>query len=113
MTFEKFKTYLWGAFFGAIGWWVALAFGFGWTSAATTQTQTAEAVSQALVPVCADQFEANDAWLAELKKAGKYEQEDVVRKYVKKIGDRDVDYRLGRECLAEINKRTQTAASSH
>jgi hypothetical protein len=56
------KPALWGAAGGAIVWWVVLAFGFGWTSAGTTEKlasgRAEKAVVAALAPVCAERFNA-------------------------------------------------------
>ena len=56
------KPALWGAAGGAIVWWAVLAFGFGWTSAATTvklaNARAEKAVVAALAPVCAERFNA-------------------------------------------------------
>jgi hypothetical protein len=56
------KPALWGAAGGAIVWWVVLAFGFGWTSAGTTEKlasgRAEKAVVAALAPICAEKFNA-------------------------------------------------------
>src|SRR5712691_4489086 len=59
---SEVKPALWGAAGGAIVWWVALAFGFGWTSAGTAEklasARAEKAVVSALGPVCAERFNA-------------------------------------------------------
>jgi len=59
---QEVKPALWGAAGGAIVWWVVLAFGFGWTSAGTTEKlasgRAEKAVVAALAPVCAERFNA-------------------------------------------------------
>jgi hypothetical protein len=59
---SQVKPALWGAAGGAIVWWIALAFGFGWTSAGTTEklagARAEKAVVAALTPVCAEKFNA-------------------------------------------------------
>src|SRR5437667_6308338 len=56
------KPALWGAAGGAIVWWVVLAFGFGWTSAGTTEklasARAEKAGVSALAPICAEKFNA-------------------------------------------------------
>src|SRR5438067_3126030 len=56
------KPAVWGVIGGAIGWSAVLAFGFGWTSAETTQklanAHAEKAVVTALAPVCAEKFNA-------------------------------------------------------
>jgi hypothetical protein len=59
---QEMKPALWGAAGGAIVWWVVLAFGFGWTSAGTTEKfasgRAEKAVITALAPICAQKFNA-------------------------------------------------------
>jgi hypothetical protein len=59
---QEVKPALWGAAGGAIVWWVVLAFGFGWTSAGTTEKlasgRAEKAVITALAPICAEKFNA-------------------------------------------------------
>ena len=54
------KPAAWGAFGGAVVWWILLAFVFGWTSAGTAEKQAAKrsdaAVVSALAPICAHSF---------------------------------------------------------
>ena len=54
------KPFSWGLAVGAIGWWVVLAFVFGWMSPGTASkeaaAQTQQAVVAAMAPVCADRF---------------------------------------------------------
>ena len=56
------KPVLWGAAGGAIVWWAVLAFGFGWTSAGTTEKlasgRAEKAVVAVLAPICAEKFNA-------------------------------------------------------
>jgi hypothetical protein len=56
------KSAVWGAVGGAVVWWAVLAFGFGWTSAATTlklaNGLAEKAVVAALAPICAEKFNA-------------------------------------------------------
>jgi hypothetical protein len=60
MKNSNLKPFAWGLAAGAIGWWVVLAFVFGWTSASTATkeaaVQTEQAVVAALAPVCANRF---------------------------------------------------------
>jgi hypothetical protein len=59
---QGMKPALWGAAGGAIVWWVVLAFGFGWTSAGTTEKlasgRAEKAVVAVLAPICAEKFNA-------------------------------------------------------
>jgi hypothetical protein len=60
MKFSSLKPFSWGLGVGAIGWWVVLAFVFGWMSPGTASreadAQTEEAVVAAMAPVCAERF---------------------------------------------------------
>lgn len=57
---NNLKPFAWGLVIGAFSWWIALAYGFGWTSASTAREeaarQTQQAVIAAMAPVCADRF---------------------------------------------------------
>lgn len=69
---NNLKPFAWGLVIGAFGWWIALAYGFGWTSAGTARQEAArhtqQAVVAALAPVCANRFLALPN--AAAKKAG-------------------------------------------
>src|SRR5688572_7819166 len=57
---NNIKSFALGLASGALGWWVVLAFVFGWASAGTAQRQaeqqSEQAVVSALAPVCAERF---------------------------------------------------------
>ena len=57
---NNFQPFAWGFVSGAVGWWVVLAYAFGWTSAGTAHRlaaqQSEQAVVGALAPVCAERF---------------------------------------------------------
>jgi len=82
--FNNFKPFAWGVASGAVGWWIVLAFVFGWTSLGTAERQAAqqaeEAVVAALAPVCADRFLALPKAAekkATLAKATSWERRDL------------------------------------
>ncbi|HLI12856.1 MAG TPA: hypothetical protein VKY65_14785 [Alphaproteobacteria bacterium] len=82
------KPGIWGIIIGAIGWWIVLAYGFGWMSAGTAKqmadNQAQSAVVAAVTPYCVQRFEqqpnAVTAWKALKKSADNYNQSDFVQK---------------------------------
>ena len=90
--------------------WVG-GYGFGWTTRGNTEKMVAAASSDAMVPICADQFLAlgPDAQ-AEYKNIKATDRDDVVRKHLKKVGAVTVDYSFAKACASAIDLRAQTAA---
>ncbi len=79
------RPYAWGAVGGAVGWWVILAFVFGWMAPGSAhrraENQAQQAVVAALAPVCADSVLAQ-ADVAEkrvaLSRAMSWERRDLL-----------------------------------
>lgn len=85
---------------GAIVAFLVVGFlGFGWLGApnvgfitggsATKQAETA--ITNMLVPICADQVVGNPAAVADLQKTQRSDWDDAVMRHVKKVGPRDVN----------------------
>jgi hypothetical protein len=63
-----------------------------------------------LVPLCVTQFTATDGAVAKLKLT-QYGHDDVVREFVKKVVDTDMDYSFARACTSGVDDAlTKTAA---
>lgn len=105
---SKMQTFFGGAFVGAVGLWLFLYLVAGWSSAGTTSLRSAEAVTAALADVCATRFVANEGWKTELEKAETYLRDEVVSRHIKKVGSRDMDWRLARACVAAIKNGKAT-----
>src|SRR5829696_6004247 len=90
--------------------WIG-GYGFNWTTSGSAQKMLAAASSDAMVPICADQFLAlgPDAQ-AEYKNIKAADRDDVVRKHLKKVGAVTVDYSFAKACASAIDVRAQTAA---
>jgi hypothetical protein len=90
--------------------WVA-GYGFSWMTSGTAEKMVAAASSNAMVPICADQFLAlgPDAQ-AEYKSIKAADRDDVVRKHLKKVGAVTVDYSFAKACASAIDVRAQTGA---
>jgi hypothetical protein len=90
--------------------WVG-GYGFSWTTGGNAQKMVTAASSDAMVPICADQFLAlgPDAQ-AEYKNIKATDRDDVVRKHLKKVGVVTVDYSFAKACASAIDLRAQTAA---
>ena len=88
------KPACWGAAGGAI----ALAIiGFtwgGWVTGGHAKTLADAAVTAALVPICADKFQAGGALALSTLKAEKDDRDydDIVIKFVQKVGDRTIKH---------------------
>lgn len=110
------------ACFGAVGGAIALAiFGFtwgGWVTGGQATRLADAAVTAALVPICADQFQAVGALALSTLKAEKDDRDydDIVIKFVQKVGDRTIstsDRPFAKACGLEVMKRDkETAAKS-
>jgi len=78
---------VWGVLGGALGWWLVLAYGFGWMSAGTATKMSTQKAQDAVVayatPACVARFErqpnAVAAWDA-LKKTEDWSRGDLVVK---------------------------------
>jgi hypothetical protein len=90
--------------------WVG-GYGFSWTTSGNAQKMVTAASSDAMVPICADQFLAlgPDAQ-AEYKNIKATDRDDVVRKHLKKVGAVTVDYSFAKACASAIDLRSATAA---
>ena len=106
-----------GAALGAIV-TVALGFnwagyGFNWTTGGTADKRVAAAATDAMVPICADQFLALGPDVqAEYKAATAYNHDDVVRKHIKTVGAVTMDYSFAKACASAIDTRGQTAGKA-
>jgi hypothetical protein len=90
--------------------WIG-GYGFNWVTGGNAEKMATAASSDAMVPICADQFLAlgPDAQ-AEYKNIKAADRDDVVRKHLKKVGAVTVDYSFAKACASAIDLRTQTAA---
>jgi hypothetical protein len=78
----------WGVVLGAVAWWIALAWGFGWmspgTAAKMAADQSRDAVVAAASPYCVSRFEKQPNVLASWKSlkssADNYNQGDFLQK---------------------------------
>ena len=93
----------------AIGVVATLVVGFswgGWVTGTTAKNMVAAAETKgqmsALVPLCATQFMATDGAVAKLKLTP-YGHDDVVREFVKKVADTEMDYSFARACAAAVD----------
>ena len=109
------------AAFGAVGGAIALAIvGFawgGWVTGGQATTLSDAAVSAALVPICADKFQAaGEPALATLKsEKDDRDYDDIVIKFVQKVGDRTVstsDRPFAKSCGLEVMRRDKAAKSA-
>jgi alpha/beta superfamily hydrolase len=103
---ESLTRLLQGMALGAIA---TLVIGFSWGGLVTGTTAkrmafAAETNGQmsVLVPICAAQFLAIDGAVAKLK-ATPYNHDDVVREFVKKVVNTDMDYSLARACSTAVD----------
>ncbi len=99
----KIKFGIWGLIVGAV---IAMVIGFawgGWTTAATTETMTAEAVLASQAAICVAQFmkEPNhEEKLKELEKISSWERSKFIEKggWDKMPGQEKADYAVSRAC---------------
>jgi hypothetical protein len=102
-TAGKFKYGFWGLACGAV---IAMIIGFGWggwTTAATTETISAEAVLASQAAICVAQYtqDANyEENLKELEKANSWSRADLIEKggWDKMPGQEKAGYAVARAC---------------
>ena len=72
-----------------------------------------DASTEAMIPICADQFLAlgPDAQ-AEYASTKVSDRDDVIRKHLKKVGALSVDYSFARACASAIDTRGKTIGKS-
>jgi hypothetical protein len=93
----------------ALGVIATLVVGFtwgGWVTGTTAKNMASAAETKgqmsALVPLCVTQFVATDGAVAKLKLTP-YGHDDVVREFVKKVADTEMDYSFARACAAGVD----------
>ena len=93
----------------AIGVVATLVVGFswgGWVTGTTAKSMAAAAETKGqmstLVPLCAAQFMATDGAVAKLKLTP-YGHDDIIREFVKKVVDTEMDYSFARACAAAVD----------
>jgi alpha/beta superfamily hydrolase len=101
----------------AVGVIATLVVGFswgGWVTGGTAKSMSATAETNGkmsvLVPLCVTQLMTTEGAVAKLKLT-QYGHDDVVREFVKKVADTDMDYSFARACASGIDDTlTKTAA---
>jgi alpha/beta superfamily hydrolase len=96
-----------------------LVIGFSWGgwvtgTKAKSMTSAAETSGQmsVLVPLCVAQFMATDDAVSKIKMT-QYGHDDVIREFVKKVVDTQMDYSFARACAAAVDDvLAKTAAKS-
>jgi alpha/beta superfamily hydrolase len=102
----------------AVGAIATMIIGFSWGGWVTGRTAkgmvaTAETSGQmsVLVPMCVTQFMASDGAMAKLKLTPQYGRDDVVREYVKKVAETQMDYSFARACAAALDEAVAKTAA--
>jgi len=93
----------------AVGVITTLVVGFswgGWVTGGTASSMAATAKTNGqmsvLVPLCVTQFIGTDGAVAKLKLT-QYGHDDVVRDFVKKVVDTEMDYSFARACASGVD----------
>jgi alpha/beta superfamily hydrolase len=101
----------------AIGVVATMVVGFswgGWVTGTTAKSMASAAETKgqmsALVPLCVAQFMATDGAVAKLKLTP-YSHDDVVREFVKKVVDTEMDYSFATACAAAVDDAIAKAAA--
>jgi hypothetical protein len=106
-TAGKIKYGVWSLILGAV---ITMIIGFawgGWTSAATTQKMSEEAVLASNAAICVAQFmnePNNEEKLKELEEVSSYQRADFIEKggWDKMPGQEKADYGVSRACIDGI-----------
>jgi len=95
----------------AVGAIATMALGFiwgGWVTGGTAKSMATAAETHGrmsiLVPLCVAQFIATDGAVAKFKATTTYNHDDVVREFVKKVLDTEMDYSFARACAAAVDE---------
>ena len=101
----------------AVGVVATLVIGFswgGWVTGTTAKNMASAAETKgqmsALVPLCVAQFMAADGAVAKLKLTP-YGHDDVIREFVKKVVDTDMDYSFARACATGVDDALAKSAA--
>jgi transposase len=80
--------------------WIG-GYGFNWSTGGNAQRLALTASTDAMIPICVDQFLALGPDVqAEYKNIRANDREDVVRKHIKKVGAVTVDFSFARACAS-------------
>jgi hypothetical protein len=97
----------------ALGFNFVGGYGFNWIKSGSAQKLVETARSDAMIPICVDQFLAlGPEAQVEYKAAKVSDHEDLVRKHIKKVGLVTVDSMFARACASMIDARAQTAGKA-
>jgi alpha/beta superfamily hydrolase len=103
----------------AIGAVATLVIGFSWGgwvtgTKAKSMASAAETGGQmsVLVPLCAAQFMATDGAVAKIK-ITQYGHDDVIREFVKKVVDTQMDYSFARACATAVDDALAKTAAKN
>ena len=92
--------------------WIG-GYGFNWSTGGNAQKLALTASTDAMIPICVDQFLALGPGVqAEYKNIRANDREDVVRKHIKKVGAVTVDFSFARACASAIDTRGQLAGKA-
>lgn len=104
------KRTIWTAGVVAVGWWIVLAYGFGWSSPGTQRAGTAQALVQYKAEICQAQFSkhpnAAANYAAFAKESRDYDKKKVVEASGANImpGASGSEYAVDEACVANIEK---------
>jgi hypothetical protein len=88
-------------------------YGFNWSTGGNAQKMALAASTDAMIPICVDQFLALGPDVqAEYKNIRASDRDDVIRKHIKKVGAVTVDYSFARACASAVDTRAQTAGKT-
>jgi alpha/beta superfamily hydrolase len=103
----------------AIGAVATLVIGFSWggwvtDTKAKSMASAAETSGQmsVLVPLCVAQFMATDGAVAKIKMT-QCGHDDVIREFVKKVADTEMDYSFARACAAAVDDALAETATKN
>jgi hypothetical protein len=102
----------------AIGAVATLVIGFSWGGwvtggTASRMASAAETTGQmsVLVPLCVTQVIATDGAVAKIRTTPQYSHDDVVREFVKKVANTEMDYSFARACASAVDDALAKSAA--
>jgi hypothetical protein len=86
----------------------------GWVTGSTAKSMASAAETNGqmsvLVPLCVSQFMSTDGAVAKLK-ATPYGHDDVIREFVSKVADTQMDYGFARACATGVDDAVAKTAT--
>ncbi len=111
---NKIKAFAIPALCGALAWWAILGI-WGWKAPGAVAERVAEGrqtgANEVFAAACAKDVMAQPDALKELGASQAYNKGDVVKKFVKGLDNRDLDWRVANACAEKVTELAKKSAT--